>query len=75
MKNLLILGVTLLVIGAAVLGFDRYSYTTQENILQVGPITATAEQTHTVFLPPILGWFLIGGGVCILGFAVLSKKN
>jgi hypothetical protein len=75
MKTTLILGIALIVIGAAVLGYDHYSYTTQENILQIGPITATAERTHTVSLPPIIGWLLIGGGAGVLAFAALSKKN
>ncbi len=75
MKTILILGVALIVMGTAVLGYDHYSYTTTENILQIGPITATAERTHTVSLPPIFGWLLIGGGACVLAFAALSKKN
>jgi hypothetical protein len=75
MKTILILGVSLIVIGAAVLGYDNYSYTTQENILQIGPITATAERTHAVSLPPIIGRLLIGGGACVLAFAALSKEK
>jgi len=75
MKATLILGVALIVMGAAVLGYDHYSYTATEQILQIGPLTATAEKTHTVSLPPILGWLLIGGGACALAFAALSKKN
>jgi hypothetical protein len=75
MKSIFILGVALIVIGAAVLGYDHYSYTTKEKILQVGPITATADRTHTVLLPPILGWLLVGGGACVLVFGALSKKN
>lgn len=75
MKTILMLGIALIVIGSAVIGYDHYSYTTQENILQIGPITATAEKTHTVSIPPILGWLLIGGGACVLAFAVVSKKN
>ena len=75
MKSTFILGVALVIIGAAVLGYDHYSYTTTENVLQVGPITATAEKTHTVSLPPILGWLLIAGGACALAFGVISKKN
>jgi len=74
MKNILILGVALVVIGGAVLGY-HYTYTTQENILQIGPLTATAEREHTIAFPPILGWLLIGGGAGMLAFAALSKKN
>ena len=75
MKTTLMLGIALIIAGAAVLGYDHYSYTTTEKVLQVGPITATADREHTVSLPPILGWLLIGGGACALAFAVLSKKD
>ena len=74
MKNALILGIALMAIGAAVLGYDHYSYTTKEQVLQIGPITATADKTHTVSLPPVLGWLLVGGGACLIIFG-LSKKN
>ena len=75
MKTTLIIGVALIVMGAAVLGYDHYSYTTTEQVLQIGPLTATAEKTHTVSLPPILGWLLIAGGACALIFGVGSKKD
>ena len=75
MKNILLAGIALILIGAAVLGYDHYSYTTRETVLQVGPITATADRTHTISFPPILGWLMVGGGVFALGYALLSKKN
>jgi hypothetical protein len=74
MKNFLIIGILLVAAGAAVLGYDHYSYTTREQVLQIGPLTATAEKTHTVSLPPILGWLLVGGGLCLVVLA-LNKKN
>ncbi len=73
MKSTLILGIALIVMGAAVLGYDHYSYTTTEQVLQIGPLTATAERTHIVSFPPILGWLLIGGGACALFFGARSK--
>lgn len=75
MKASLIVGIALIIAGAAVLGYSHYSYTTTETVLQLGPIKATADQEHTVSLPPILGWLLIGGGACALGFAALSRKK
>jgi hypothetical protein len=75
MKATLILGIVLIVMGAAVLGYDQYSYTTTEQVLQIGPLTANAERTHTVSLPPILGWLLIGGGACALIFGAWSRKD
>lgn len=75
MKPILILGIALIIAGAGVLGYEHYSYTTTEQVLKIGPVTATAERTHTVWFPPILGWLLIGGGLCAVGFAALSKKS
>ena len=75
MNSILITGITLVAIGAALLGYDHYSYTTRENVLQIGPITATAERTHTVNFPPILGWLLVGGGACVIAFGALSNKR
>ena len=75
MKPILIIGIVLIVLGGAVLGYQQYSYTTTEQVFQLGSITATAEQTHTVLLPPLLGWVLVGAGVLALAFAALNKKN
>jgi hypothetical protein len=75
MKSTLITGIVLIVMGAAVLGYDHFSYTTTENILQIGPISATAEEKHTVSIPPLVGWLLIGGGVCVIAISTLSKKD
>ena len=75
MKAILISGIAMIVLGAAILGFDHYSYTTTDKILQIGPLTATAQRKHTVAFPPILGWLLVGGGVCVLAFAAWSKKD
>jgi hypothetical protein len=75
MKNTLFVAIAMVVIGAAVLGYDHYTYTTTEQVLKIGPITATAEKTHTVALPAILGWILIGGGICVFVFGSMSKKD
>ena len=73
MKNTLILGIALILIGAAILAYGHFSYRTRETVLQIGPIKATAETTKTVPVPPILGWALIGGGACVLVFSARSK--
>ena len=74
MKRAVSVGIALIIIGAALLGYDHYSYTTKEQVLQIGPITATAEKTHTVSFPPVLGWLLVGGGLCLLVLGI-AKKN
>lgn len=74
MKPIVLVGIVLLVLGVAVLGYDHYTYTTTENVLQIGPLKANVEQTHTVSLPPILGWLLIAGGAGAIAFGIWSRK-
>lgn len=75
MKPLLAIGITLIILGGAILGYEQYSYTTKEQVFQIGGIKATAEQTHTVMLPPLLGWLLVGGGALVLIFVVMDRKD
>ena len=73
MKNTFILGIALIVVGAAILAYGQFSYKSRETVLKLGPINATAETTKTVPIPPILGWALIGGGALVLVFSGRSK--
>ena len=41
MKPILLIGIVLIGLGGAVLGYEQYSYTTSEQVLQIGSITAT----------------------------------
>lgn len=75
MKATFLIGIALVVCGSAMLAYQHFSYTTTETVLQVGPITATADRSHDIALPPILGWILIGGGAILLAFGAMSKKN
>ncbi len=73
MKNTLILGIALILAGAAILAYGHFSYRTHETVLEVGPIKATADKTNTVPIPPIFGWALLGGGACVLVFSGRKK--
>ena len=73
MKGTLLLGIALILVGAAILSYGYFSYQSRETVLKVGPIEATADRTRTVSLPPILGWGLVAGGACMLIFSGRRK--
>jgi hypothetical protein len=75
MKPTLLIGIALVVLGVAVLGYDHFSYNTTETVLQIGSLKVDAQKTHTVAFPEILGWLFVGGGLCVVAFAALSKKS
>jgi uncharacterized membrane protein len=67
-----ILGLVLIALGGFAVFLGGFTYTTQERIVDIGPIHATREQTHNVPLTLIGGAMSIIGGVVVL---VAGKKK
>lgn len=61
-----ILGIILVIIGAAMLIFTGFEYVTKETIVDIGPINIEADKTNFVSLSPILGAVLLIGGIVLL---------
>jgi len=66
MKPMSLAGIVLIVLGAAALAYQGFTYRTRETIVDLGPIQATAERQKTVPVPPILGVVAIAGGIALL---------
>ena len=66
MKASVIVGIVLIVLGVFALAYGGFSFTREEEVLDLGPIEATAETRETVPLPPILGGAAIVGGVVLI---------
>lgn len=72
MKSSLIIGLLLIALGVAGLVYKNFSYTSEETVLQLGSLKATAEVENQVPVPTILGVIAIVAGVIVI--AVGSKK-
>lgn len=66
MRANIIVGILFIVLGIISLGYGAFSYKTQDKVLDVGPLQATKEKTHTVALPPIVGVLCLATGVVVL---------
>jgi len=72
MKPLTIIGVVLVLAGIAALVVGRFTYTTEEKVLEVGPLVATAEKEHSIAIPDIAGIVaVVAGGVLV----VVSRRR
>jgi uncharacterized membrane protein len=72
MKTLSIVGIVLIVLGIAAFAYQGITYTTQEKVVDLGPIQMTAEKTRTIPLPPLMGAIALAGGVVLL---IVGKKR
>jgi len=69
MKPLAIAGVVLIILGIGALALGRFSFTTQETVVDVGPITATVEEEHSVRIPDIAAIAAILAGGALVFFS------
>ena len=60
------IGIILIGIGLIGLAWGGFTYTTQEKVVDLGPIHATREEKHSVPLPPIAGAVAVIGGIALL---------
>ena len=73
MKPSLIIGILLIVVGVASFAYQGITYTTRENVVDMGPIHMTADTTKTVPLTPVVGAIAIVGGIVLVVMG--SKKG
>jgi uncharacterized membrane protein YidH (DUF202 family) len=73
MKPLALLGVVLIILGIIALAYQGITYTTRENVIDLGPLKASVEKKKTIPLPPILGGLAVAAGVFLVW--VGAKKS
>jgi hypothetical protein len=66
MRATLIVGILLIVFGLVSLIYQGISYTEQEEILDVGPVQATAETEKTIPLHPVVGGLALAAGTVLV---------
>ncbi|MDA3790457.1 MAG: DUF3185 domain-containing protein [Desulfobacula sp.] len=72
MKTSIIFAFILIAIGIASWGYQGITYTTREKMIDIGPLTMTADKTRTIPLPPVIGAIALVGGI---GLLVLGRKE
>ena len=60
------LGIILIVLGLVGLAYGGFTFKTREKVIDIGPIQATQEKTHSVPLPPIVGALALIGGIVLV---------
>jgi uncharacterized membrane protein HdeD (DUF308 family) len=72
MKPAVIVGVILIILGIVALAYQGITYTSQEKVVDLGPLKVEAKKEKTIPLPPLLGALLLVGGVVLV--AVSARR-
>ncbi len=60
------LGIALILLGFVAFAYQGITYTTQNKIIDIGPLQATVDKKETIPLPPVAGGLALAGGVALL---------
>jgi Na+-transporting methylmalonyl-CoA/oxaloacetate decarboxylase gamma subunit len=66
-------GLVLIVLGILAFVVQGISYTTEKEIVDVGPLELKTEERKTIPLPPVLGGLALVGGIALV--AVGGRKD
>ena len=72
MRNLLALGIVLVLLGVGGLLLGHFSYTETKPVLDAGPIHVTTQEEHRVSIPTIAGIVMLLAGV---GLIIVGRRS
>ena len=75
MKPLAIAGLVLIGLGIAGQALGQFSYTTEKTVIDVGPLTASVNEQHSIDVPQMagIGAILAGATLIYLGRKPISR--
>jgi hypothetical protein len=73
-KPITMLGIALAVLGILALVYQGFSYTKHKDVLDIGPIHATADTQEHVPLPPIVGGLALLSGAILIAMGAKQKS-
>ena len=66
MRPLAVVGIILIVLGAIALAYQGITYTSNEKVVDLGPLKVEAKREKTIPLPPVLVGVAVVVGVVLL---------
>lgn len=68
-----LIGIALIVLGVVAFAYQGITYTTRENVINLGPLQASVDTKKTIPLSPVLGGLALVGGIVLV--VVGTKKS
>lgn len=73
MNSTKVFAIVLFAAGLIALAYQGVTYTSRDKVVDLGPLQVTAEKTHTLPLPPIIGGLALLAGIGL--FVVEGKRR
>jgi hypothetical protein len=74
MKRIMIIGFVLIALGVVALAYQGITYTSREQIIDIGPIQTTHETKKAIPLSPVLGGAALVSGIVLIIMGVGARR-
>jgi hypothetical protein len=71
-NQIMLVGIALIILAVVAFAYQGITYTSRENVVNLGPIQASVDTKKTIPLSPLLGGLALAGGIVLV--VVGSKK-
>jgi accessory gene regulator protein AgrB len=71
-NQIMLVGIALIILGVVAFAYQGITYTSRENVVNLGPIQANLDTKKTIPLSPLLGGLALAGGIVLV--VVGTKK-
>jgi drug/metabolite transporter (DMT)-like permease len=65
-NSMKLVGIIFIVLGVLALAYQGIRYTTQEKLIDIGPLKVTAKEKKIIPLPPIVGGVALVAGIALI---------
>jgi hypothetical protein len=66
MKGISAIGIVLIIVGIIGFAVGRFSFTTEEKVLDIGPIEASVDKKHDIAIPDVAAGLALVAGVLLV---------
>lgn len=73
MNGLSIVGIVMVVAGAALLAYGGFTTTKKENVIDLGPLKVESEVKKRHQIPPAVSWAVLGCGLVVTVVGLRKK--
>lgn len=73
MNGFSIVGIVMVISGAALLAYGGFTTTKKENVIDLGPLKVETEVKKRHQIPPVASWALLGSGLVVVVLGLKKK--
>ncbi|MFA6009531.1 MAG: DUF3185 domain-containing protein [Desulfobacteraceae bacterium] len=66
MRTVTIIAILLIIIGVTAFGYQGFTYTTREKVIDIGSLDVSVTKKKTIPIPPIIGGIALIGGIVLM---------